>query len=290
MAEDWSRPTADGYNAGLGYALVRPSRTPAGMIGEQLGSHVGSSVEFMDYREYTPGDDLRRVDWSVYGRTDRLVVKLHREEVTPHLDILVDASRSMALAGSDKPGASLGLAGALSAAADNARWSRRLYAVGEQNHDVPGGEGNPQGWAWPGFESRQPLGHTPITAGLRLRRRGVRVLISDLLFDSDPWPIVSRLAEGASALFVIQVLATQDADPPWNGDLRLVDSETGLLREVRLDSAARDRYLQRLQTLRQQWSGACRRVDGRLIEFIAEDLTAGWDLRPLVERELLRLS
>jgi uncharacterized protein (DUF58 family) len=290
MADAWTKPIAAGYHAGLGYALLRPSRTPAGLIGEQLGSSVGSSVEFMDYREYTPGDDLRRVDWSVYGRTDRLVIKLHREEVTPHLDVLIDASRSMALAGSDKPDAVLGLAAAISAAADNARWSRRLYAVGEQNSQVPGGEGNPQGWVWPGFDSRQPLGMTPITAGLKLRRRGVRVLISDLLFDSDPWPIVSRLAEGASALFVVQLLASQDADPPWNGDLRLVDSETGLLREIRMDSAARERYLQRLQTLRQQWSAACRRVDGRLIEMIAEDLTDGWDLRPLVECELLRLS
>ncbi len=71
MADDLSRPIAAGYHAGLGYATIRPSRTPAGMIGEQLGSQVGSSVEFMDYREYTPGDDLRRVDWSVYGRTRR---------------------------------------------------------------------------------------------------------------------------------------------------------------------------------------------------------------------------
>lgn len=290
MAEAWSTQIAPGYHAGLGYALLRPSRTPAGLIGEQLGSNIGSSVEFMDYREYTPGDDLRRVDWSVYGRTDRLVVKLHREEVTPHLDVLIDASRSMALTGSDKPSSALGLAAALSAAADNARWSRRLYAVGEQNSQVPGGEGDPAGWAWPGFDGRQPLGLTPITAGLKLRRRGVRVLISDLLFDSDPWPIVSRLAEGASALFVVQLLGAQDADPSWTGDLRLVDSETGLLREVRLDTSAKERYLQRLQTLKQQWNAACRRVDGRLIELIAEDLTGGWDLRPLVECELLRLS
>ncbi len=290
MADAWSNQIAPAYHAGLGYALLRPSRTPAGLIGEQLGSGIGSSVEFMDYREYTPGDDLRRVDWSVYGRTDRLVVKLHREEVTPHLDILIDASRSMALTGSDKPAAALGLAAALSASADNARWARRLYAVGEQNFQVPGGEGDPAGWAWPGFDGRQPLGLTPVTAGLKLRRRGVRVLISDLLFDGDPWPIVSRLAEGASALFVVQLLASHDADPPWNGDLRLVDSENGTLREIRLDTSARERYLQRLTTLKQQWSAACRRVDGRLIELIAEDLTDGWDLRPLVECELLRLS
>lgn len=290
MADNGSMQIAPGYQAGLGYALLRPRRTPAGLIGEQLGSNIGSSIEFMDYREYTPGDDLRRVDWSVYGRTDRLVVKLHREEVTPHLDILIDASKSMALSGSAKSSATLGLAAALSAAADNARWSRRLYAVSEQNTQVPGGEGDPTGWVWPGFVGREPLGQTPIASGLKLRRRGVRVLISDLLFDGDPWPIISRLAQGASALFVVQLLAAHDANPPWSGDLRLVDSETGALREVRLDTSAMDRYMRRLRTLKEQWNDACRRVNGRLIEMIAEDLTDGWDLRPLVECELLRLA
>jgi uncharacterized protein (DUF58 family) len=290
MDEAWAPRVAEAYQAGLGYALLRPRRTPAGLIGEQLGSGIGSSVEFMDYREYTPGDDLRRVDWSVYGRTDRLMVKLYREEVTPHVDILVDASRSMALAGSDKPIGALGLAAALCASADKARWSRRLYAVGERNTLVPGSEGVPAGWQWPGFDSREPLGAAPIAAGLKLRRRGVRVLISDLLFDGDPWPIVSRLADGASAVFVLQVLAAQDADPPWTGDLRLVDSETGALREVRLDPLAKQRYLDRLHTLKQQWGAACRRADAHLIEFIAEKLLADWDLRQLVEAELLKLD
>lgn len=290
MDEAWAPRVVDGYQAGLGYALLRPRRTPAGLIGEQLGSGIGSSVEFMDYREYTPGDDLRRVDWSVYGRTDRLMVKLHREEVTPHIDILIDASRSMALSGSDKPVGALGLAAALSASADKARWSRRLYAIGERNVLVPGSEGNSAGWQWPGFEGREPLGRTPVAAGLKLRRRGVRVLISDLLFDGDPWPIVSRLAESASALFVVQLLAAQDVDPPWTGDLRLVDVETGGLREVRLDPLAKQRYLDRLRTLKQQWGAACRRADARLIDIVAEELVAGWDLRQLVEAELLRLD
>lgn len=290
MDSTWAEQVAAGYQAGLGYALLRPRRTPAGLIGEQLGSNTGSSIEFMDYREYTPGDDLRRVDWSVYGRTDRLVVKMHREEVTPHLDILIDASKSMALSGSVKPAATLGLAAALSAAADNARWSRTLFSVSEQSVQVPGGKGDPAGWAWPGFDGREPLGQTPIASGMKLRRRSVRVLISDLLFDGDPWPILSRLADGASALFIVQLLAAKDTEPPWSGDMRLIDSETGSMRELRLDSSAMQRYLQRLGTLQQQWGDACRRVDGRMVELIAENLADGWDLRPLAESGLIRLD
>ena len=117
------------------------------------------------------------------------------------------------------------------------------------------------------------------------------MLISDLLVPDDPWAVVSRLAEGgggAAAVFVVQVLARQDADPRWTGDLRLVDRETGQLREIRLDAAALRRYHERLDRLREQWRSACRRVGGRLIELIAEDVVDRWDLRPLAEAGLLR--
>ncbi len=303
--DDTTRESAlgAGWLAGLGYTLQRPRQTPAGMLGEQLGSGVGNSVEFMDYREYTPGDDLRRLDWGVFGRTDRLVVKLHREEVSPHCDVVVDASGSMRLEGTAKGAATWGLAAALAAACDNARMTRRVFTARERLEPVAGGEGDVAGWASGDLleESAAARGGSPGGGGslgralhhvtVPLRRRGVRVLVSDLLIPDDPWSVVSRLGEGAggaAAVFVVQVLARQDADPRWTGDLRLIDSETGALREVRLDAAALRRYHERLDRLREQWRGACRRVGGRLIELIAEDVVAGWDLRPLAEAGLLR--
>lgn len=281
-----------GWRAGLGFALSRPAQTPAGMLGEQLGSGVGNSIEFMDYREYTPGDDLRRIDWSAYARSDRLVIKLNREEVTPHLDLLLDTSRSMALAGSAKPTALLGLAAALSVAADNARMTRRVYAAAQRLEPIPGGEGDPRGWHWPGFvESGEDA---TMTSALHeivvpMRRRGVRVLLSDLLCADDPWPIVSRLAEGASSAHVVQLLAKQDADPGWNGDLRLVDSESGELRELRLDATAMSRYRQQLDRLRDQWRSACARAGVRMTELIAEEVAGDWDLSSLHRAGVLRL-
>ncbi len=71
---------------------------------EFLGSHTGSyssprrgtSLEFADYRRYTPGDDLRYLDWGIYARTDRLYVKVFREEVDLFAYVFIDASASMA--------------------------------------------------------------------------------------------------------------------------------------------------------------------------------------------------
>lgn len=282
-----------GWQAGLGYALSRPAQTPAGMLGEQLGAGVGNSIEFMDYREYTPGDDLRRIDWSAYARSDRLVIKLNREEVTPHLDLVLDISGSMSLTGSAKATALVGLASAMAAACDNARMTRCVYAAGERLTPIPGAEGEPQTWHWPGFAGADrpvSLGGAMHEAVVPMRRRGVRVLISDLLCPDDPWPIVSRLAEGASSTHVVQLLARQDVDPSWTGDMRLVDSESGQLQELRLDATAMARYREQLDRLREQWRHACARAGTQMTELIAEEVVGRWDLTRLVRAGVLRVA
>ncbi len=119
------------------------------------------------------------------------------------------------------------------------------------------------------------------------------MLVSDLLTPEDPWPTVSRLADGASAAWIIQLLARQDADPAWNGDLRLVDSEGGGMRELRLEAAAVSRYREALRRLREQWHRACGRAGVRLVEVVAEDVLDGgrWSgLRELARAELLRVA
>src|SRR3972149_6374468 len=72
------------------------SRVRAGAIkGERRSSRRGSSVEFADYRNYIPGDDLRRLDWNIFARLDRPFIKLLEEEEDMAVHLLVDASRSM---------------------------------------------------------------------------------------------------------------------------------------------------------------------------------------------------
>src|SRR5512134_4097662 len=77
------------------YQLGIPRMPVAGRSGELLGRGTGSSVEFQEYREYLPGDDIRHVDWAAYARSDALMVRLYREEISPRVQVLLDASRSM---------------------------------------------------------------------------------------------------------------------------------------------------------------------------------------------------
>src|SRR5688572_6917418 len=79
-------------------------RAPAaGRSGELLGRGAGSSLEFQEYREYMPGDDIRHLDWGAFARSDTLMVRLYREEISPRTEILLDASRSMTSGGQIKP-------------------------------------------------------------------------------------------------------------------------------------------------------------------------------------------
>ena len=78
------------------FRLAMPRRALTGRIGDRLGRGLGASIEFEEHRAYRPGDDLRHVDWRAYARTDRLDVKLFREEVAPIVDLVVDTSASMA--------------------------------------------------------------------------------------------------------------------------------------------------------------------------------------------------
>src|SRR5579864_8999234 len=112
----------DGEKLGLRYALQIPQVAASG-IGSRSGRRAGSSIDFQDYRDYQPGDDLRFIDWGIYARSDRLTIKLFREEVTPHLDLVLDGSRSMSLGDSAKAFACAKLAALLATAAANTQCS-----------------------------------------------------------------------------------------------------------------------------------------------------------------------
>src|SRR5215510_4018949 len=76
--------------------LVAKRLSWAAMKGEHAVSRKGFSLEFSDYRRYQPGDDLRYVDWNVYRRLERLLLKVFTAEEEMNIYLLVDASRSMA--------------------------------------------------------------------------------------------------------------------------------------------------------------------------------------------------
>jgi len=264
----------EGERAGMRYALAVPREALRGASGYWSGRLSGSSVDFKDYREYQPGDDLRAIDWSVYGRTDRLIVKLFREEVNPHLDIVIDCSASMALEGTEKCRATVMLGAALAMASMNARCSHHAWMIADAVRSVQGGTGRPALWA--GLEFDHTV--TPAEAFNRLpgswRPQGIRVLVSDLLWPGDPIHTLRSLASGAAALFVIQVLAREDATPSVAGNAQIVDVETHAAVEVFMDALAAQSYAAALARHQTNWERACRQAGARMTTVIAEEVVA----------------
>jgi uncharacterized protein (DUF58 family) len=224
----------------------------------------------MDHREYQPGDDLRRIDWSAYARSDKLTVKLYRQEITPHLDILIDCSRSMALENSAKPRATLGLAALFATAATNADYSHCAWMASEGCEKVANSDDRPSAWEGIRFDCRS----SPAESLERLppvwRPRGTRVFFSDLLYLGDPLLVLRQIAEGASAAAVVQVLADADMNPPEQGNLRLVGSETEEIHEVFLDAVSQKRYRNALSRHQQNWHRASKQVGAVLTTVVAE--------------------
>jgi uncharacterized protein (DUF58 family) len=272
MEESVRHALREGEQLGARYALNIPQVAPAGTVGSRLGRRAGTSIDFQDYREYQPGDDLRFVDWSVFGRTDRMAVKLFREEVTPHLDVIIDGSRSMDLEDSSKAGGAAMLAAVLASAAGNAQCSQAVWLSGEGFQRLANDTHVPSAWDKLEFASARTLDEAFEILSPRLRRLGIRVLISDLLWPGNPISTMRRLSDGAAALFVIQLLGKNDMTPPAHGSLRIVDSETNEEIEVYVDSSIERQYRENLARLQQSWDEACRQCGARMTTIVAEDL------------------
>ena len=233
--------------------LVSRSAVQGGLKGVRRSSRRGQSVEFADFRNYTLGDDLRSLDWNVYARLEKLFVKLFVEEEDVTVHLLLDASGSMGTGSPDKllfgkrAAAALAYVGLasydrISLAVLQGRAARRFPAVrGTDNifrvlADLSGVRAAP--------------GATDLAAAARhyaaqLTQRGPLVLISDLL-DPNADRAISELAGTRCEVSVLHTLSPDELDPPLEGDLRLVDHETGAGVEITADLGTLDAYRERL--------------------------------------------
>jgi len=232
-----------------------------GLRGERRSATLGRGVEFADYRGYQAGDDYRYIDWNIYSRLDRLFVKLFSEEEDINVHLLVDRSRSMAAGDPPK----LHYAAQVAAAVGYIGLANldRVSAVGfdRQVTQVFGpGRGRPQTMALFRFlDGLAPGGSSDLAGVMReyvhmTRRRGLLVIVSDLLMPAGLEDGLKLARAHRFEPFVIHVLSEEDLAPALTGDLRLIDSETGAAVEVSVDGAAlraftraRDGYLTGLE-------------------------------------------
>lgn len=281
----------EGERAGARYRLLVPREAMRGGVGTRLGVLAGSSLDFKDYRAYEPGDDLRHLDWNIYARSDREVVKLYREEVSPHLDLLLDASRSMAGAAPEKARAAAGLCGLLASSAHAAHCTHALWTANDGLNAVPNGSRLPSEWHGVDFAARVSPGEGLRLAPPAFRRNGVRFVVSDLLWPEAPEAFLRHCADSAAGLVVVQLLARADVSPELAGNLRLLDSESGKLLELFADAVTLRRYREAFDSHRERWALACRQAGATFVTLVAEDvLAADWRISALEEAGWLGVS
>ena len=254
------------------YQLGLPRSPSAGRSGELLGRGTGSSLEFQEYRQYSPGDDVRHIDWAAYARSDALMVRLYRDEISPRTEILLDVSRSMATGGETKARLATKLAGLLALLCSQAGGRPQIFPLGDDAQSPIGSQNLPLLTKLP-FTGTATLSELLLTNRIRLKRQSVRIVISDFLYPHDPAALIRLLASDASALWVLQVLSAWEADPSDSataGGRRLIDVETGVEAEMVLDRQSIEAYRTRLRTVQEELLRNCRRVNGVFTTLIAD--------------------
>lgn len=213
-------------------ALALHMRHPAsgGSGGLRRSKALGSSVEFSDFREYVPGDDIRRIDWNAFARFDRLFLKLFMEEQEQRVNLIVDASASM---GFGKWQAACQLAQTLGylCLCGGDRVTVYALADGGERHTRPlqGRHSYPELASF--LDGMKPSGKTLLDVAVpRLTLapgRGMSVLISDLLSEDGYERAISSLLYRKQETSVLQLFSREEWEPQMEGVVELVDSETG---------------------------------------------------------------
>ena len=266
-------------------------RVRAGMIkGERRSTKRGTSIEFADYRNYTPGDDLRRLDWNVVARLDRPFIKLLEEEEDLAVHILVDLSRSMdwGEGNTNKLRYTLYLAAALGSVALS---SGDKLTVSTLQSGTVSAQFGPSRGAQNQFhllaflEGLVAYGETNLNQSIKIysleaRRPGLAFILSDLFSPAGYQEGANLLQSKGYEVSILHILAPDEVDPPLAGDLRLVDVETGRAEEISLDGGLRELYRQSLKAWQEKLHTEFRK---REIRYMKLSTDTAWDKVVLYE-------
>jgi uncharacterized protein (DUF58 family) len=261
-------------------SLVSRRRLAGHGKGDRRSVRKGTSIEFVDYRHYTPGDDPRQVDWNIFRRSGNLYVKQFEEEEVLTAHVLVDVSSSMEWGSPSKgeyaarlaaalgyiilAGASRLVVGTLAGPTTQTfgpAWGRRQLSglmgfldgqTGSELRVPRSGSGSPLGTR---TVERRTRNLTDLDAALESYARraepGLAVIISDLLTPKFEVGL-KRLLDRRFEVILLHVLAPEEVHPPMSGDLTLIDREDSSEVAITINQEAIDRYEARFRT----WTGA----------------------------------
>jgi uncharacterized protein (DUF58 family) len=219
------------------------------MKGERKSKRKGQSVEFADFRQYVPGDDLRFIDWNLFARMERLYLKLFLEEEDLHFYALVDASTSMdfgeptKLQFAKQLAASLGFIGLCRA--DRVK----IESLGTSSRQPgPTLRGRASLWRMQEYlQGIEPGENVSLAEGvknfcLRNTGKGILVLITDLMDKEGYEKALRFLVTQQMDVYLLHVLCPEELNPEVKGDLKLIDCEDDDVAEVTISRPLLDRY------------------------------------------------
>ena len=257
-------------------AIAMNTRMTHGMGGGRKSNAKGTSVEFSDYREYIPGDDIRRIDWGAYGRLDKLYIKRFMEEKEGIFQIFIDTSSSMDFGEPKKSRTALQLAGALAYLVLNNL--DRVYISEMQEDSLTHGKGRAGKQAFQ--QIMQELervtfdGKTNLNKSIMSRQyqgSGVSIVISDFLDEKGIEEAVKYLRYKKQQIILIQVLARQEIEIEGDGTVNLLDMETGEEVRLTLNRATIEQYNQALKGMQERMQALARKYEMSYIQMVADE-------------------
>jgi uncharacterized protein (DUF58 family) len=234
--------------------------------GEHDSWRSGASLEFLDYRKYQAGDDFRYVDWNVYGRLDRLFIKLFRAEEDLTIHVLVDTSQSMGWGNPPKDIFAKKLAAALCylglASLDRVGITSFADSLGESKLPERGKRVYLSMLKY--LLSLKPGGKTDLNSCLTefasaCKRPGIAIILSDLLDPKGFEKGLEALSYRRFDITLIQILDREEIFPAFNGYLTLKEVETGEVKRITLDRALLELYREGMRDFLENIKDFCRK-------------------------------
>lgn len=248
---------------------LQPRRTFTGrQRGERLTKRKGISIEFADYRDYNEGDDLRHLDWNVLARLQSPVIKTYQDEEDTAVHLIVDCSPSMAFGDPTKLFMAQRLACAFGYVALGGGDAAYPRSIGTRSRSVGALRGRPNYARLTRWMEELTLGGKRALSE-ELRELARADLVAGMVFvftdglDPDLPRALRVLAGRGHEVSVVQILCHDELNPDLEGDLRLIDSETGEAVEITANQAALAEYQRRLSEHLGAIKKECTSVGGR---------------------------
>jgi len=247
---------------------IRRSVRMSGLLrANRTSKRVGAGLEFADHRDYAAGDDLRYLDWNLYGRLGRLALRLFQEEEDLLIEVLVDASASMGVGRPAKLDLGLQIGAALGYIGLANLDRVAVSALGDDQAPLLA-PARGKGAILPilrTLEGVRASGRTGLAAAVRAflarrrrHRRGLAIVISDFYDPAGHRAALDLLRHHRLDVVAIQVSAPEELAPAVHGDVELRDVETGETRELTVSPSVLAAYRRRHQTLLRDLEGYCR--------------------------------